>query len=392
MNLNKISDKIVFNKLKKIEFGYLEILNHNGELLKFGNPDQKLKAELKIKKPNFTFNLIKGGSVGFAESYMKDEFETENLSDLIEITARNIKQIHKFSGLLDLPLINFFKNLIIKNTRGRSKKNIAKHYDLGNEFFSLWLDKSLTYSSAIFDEKNKELTDAQNNKYQKLIDLIKPKTGDKVLEIGCGWGGFAEYVGRKYDVKLDCITISKKQFEYAKERIHRCGLNEKVNIEIKDYRDLKNKYNSIASIEMIEAVGQNYLENYFQTIKNNLSSDGKAAIQAITIDDALFDRYKNKQDFIQKYIFPGGFLPNKNSINKYVSDNGLTINSYESYADHYSNTLAIWRKEFNRKWDLIKKQGFDLTFKRMWEFYLCYCEAGFKSKNIDLIQFSIQNK
>ena len=392
MNLYKISDKIVFNTLNNIEYGYLEIINHDGKLLKFGNPDDQLKANLTIKKPNFTFNLIKGGSVGFAESFMRDEFETKNLSNLIEVTARNIKQIHKFSGVFDLPLINFFKNIFIKNTKNRSKENIAKHYDLGNEFFSLWLDKTLTYSSAIFDEKNKDLSDAQNNKYQKLINLIKPSSGDKILEIGCGWGGFAEYLGKKYDVKLDCITISKKQFEFAKERIHRCGLNEKVNIEIKDYRDLKDKYNSIASIEMIEAVGQNYLESYFKTIKNNLSNNGKAAIQAITIDDALFDRYKNKEDFIQKYIFPGGFLPNKNSINKYVSDNGLAIKSYESYADHYSNTLSIWRDEFNKKWDQIKNQGFDLTFKRMWEFYLCYCEAGFKSKNIDLIQFSIQNK
>ncbi len=392
MNLFKISDKIVFNTLRNIEFGYLEITNHSGELLKFGNPRDPLKASLDIKKSNFTFNLIKGGSVGLAESYMRNEFQTKNLSDLIELTARNIKQIHKFSGLLDLPFINFFKNILIKNTKNRSKENIAKHYDLGNEFFSLWLDKTLTYSSAIFDEKNKDLSDAQNNKYQKLIDLIRPNSGDKVLEIGCGWGGFAEYLGKKYDVKLDCITISKKQFEYAKERIHRCGLNEKVNIEIKDYRDLRDKYNSIASIEMIEAVGQNYLESYFKTIKNNLSKNGSAAIQAITIDDTLFDRYKNKEDFIQKYIFPGGFLPNKNSINKYVSDNGLTIKSYESYANHYSDTLAIWRDEFNKKWDQIKNQGFDLTFKRMWEFYLCYCEAGFKSKNIDLIQFSIQNK
>ena len=392
MNLFKISDKIVFNTLRNIEFGYLEITNHSGELLKFGNPRDPLKANLDIKKSNFTFNLIKGGSVGLAESYMRNEFQTKNLSDLIEITARNIKQIHKFSGLLDLPFINFFKNILIKNTKNRSKENIAKHYDLGNEFFSLWLDKTLTYSSAIFDEKSKDLSDAQNNKYQKLIDLIRPNSGDKVLEIGCGWGGFAEYLGKKYDVKLDCITISKKQFEYAKERIHRCGLNEKVNIEIKDYRDLRDKYNSIASIEMIEAVGQNYLESYFKTIKNNLSKNGSAAIQAITIDDTLFDRYKNKEDFIQKYIFPGGFLPNKNSINKYVSDNGLTIKSYESYANHYSDTLAIWRDEFNKKWDQIKNQGFDLTFKRMWEFYLCYCEAGFKSKNIDLIQFSIQNK
>ena len=392
MNLYNISDKIVFKILKDINTGYLEIKKIDGKLIRFGNPEHSLKAFIKIKKPNFTFNLIKGGSIGFAEAYMRDEFETNNLSNLIEITARNIMIIYRFSGLLDLPIINFIKNTFVKNTKSRSKENIAKHYDLGNEFFSLWLDKTLTYSSAIFEEKNQKLSDAQNNKYQKLINLIKPKNGDKVLEIGCGWGGFAEYLGKKYDVKLDCITISKKQYEYAKERIYKCGLNEKVNIQIKDYRDLKDKYNSIASIEMIEAVGKNYLQNYFKTIKENLAGNGTAAIQAITIDDRLFERYKNKQDFIQKYIFPGGFLPSKNSINKFISDNDLSIKSYDSYADHYSNTLTLWRNEFNKKWNEIKTQGFDLTFKRMWEFYLCYCEAGFKSKNIDLIQFSIQNK
>ena len=392
MNLYNISDKIVFKILKDINTGYLEIKKIDGTLIRFGNPEHSLKAFIKIKKPNFTFNLIKGGSIGFAEAYMRDEFETNDLSNLIEITARNIMIIYRFSGLLDLPIINFFKNTFVKNTKRRSKENIAKHYDLGNEFFSLWLDKTLTYSSAIFEEKNQKLSDAQNNKYQKLINLIKPKNGDKVLEIGCGWGGFAEYLGKKYDVKLDCITISKKQYEYAKERIYKCGLNEKVNIQIKDYRDLKDKYNSIASIEMIEAVGKNYLQNYFKTIKENLAGNGTAAIQAITIDDRLFERYKNKQDFIQKYIFPGGFLPSKNSINKFISDNDLSIKSYDSYADHYSNTLTLWRNEFNKKWNEIKTQGFDLTFKRMWEFYLCYCEAGFKSKNIDLIQFSIQNK
>ena len=392
MFIYKAADKLVFNILNKINNGYLEITTFDGSILKYGNPDDNLKTNLIIKKPNFTYNLIRGGSIGFAECYMRGEFETDNLSNLIELTARNIKIIYKFSGLLDLPLINFVKNKLIKNTKSRSKKNIARHYDLGNDFFSLWLDDTLTYSSAIFDDETKNLSDAQNNKYQKLINLLKPNNGDRVLEIGCGWGGFAEYLGKKYDVKLDCITISKKQFEYTKDRIHKCGLNEKVNIEIKDYRDLRGKYNSIASIEMIEAVGQNYLDGYFKTIKNNLSDGGKAAIQAITIDDSLFDRYKNKQDFIQKYIFPGGFLPNKNSINKHVSENGLTVNSYISYADHYANTLSIWREEFKKKWDLIKNQGFDSSFKRMWEFYLSYCEAGFKSKNIDLIQFSLQNK
>ena len=392
MILNKIADKIIFNILKRISVGYLEITSISGELLKFGNYEDKLKADLKIKSSALSYNLIKGGSVGLAESYMKNEFETSNLSNLIELAARNINIVHKFAGILDLTFLNFITNKFIKTTKSRSKENIAKHYDLGNDFFSLWLDKTLTYSSAIFDEQNKDLAEAQNNKYQKLINLIQPNNGDKILEIGCGWGGFAEYLGKNYDVKLDCITISKKQFEYAKERIHNCGLNEKVNIEIKDYRDLNSKYNSIASIEMIEAVGQNYLESYFKTIKDNLSDGGKAAIQAITIDDSLYDRYKNKQDFIQKYIFPGGFLPNKNTINKLVSKNGLSVNSYISYADHYANTLAIWRDEFNKKWSLIKNQGFDLTFKRMWEFYLSYCEAGFKSKNIDLIQFSLQNK
>ena len=392
MILHRIADKIIFNILKRIRVGYLEITSISGELLKFGNYEDKLKADLKIKSSALSYNLIKGGSVGLAESYMKSEFETSNLSNLIELAARNINIVHKFAGILDLKFLNFIKNKFIKNTKSRSKENIAKHYDLGNDFFSLWLDKTLTYSSAIFDEQNKDLAEAQNNKYQKLINLIQPNNGDKILEIGCGWGGFAEYLGKNYDVKLDCITISKKQFEYAKERIHNCGLNEKVNIEIKDYRDLNSKYNSIASIEMIEAVGQNYLESYFKTIKDNLSDGGKAAIQAITIDDSLYDRYKNKQDFIQKYIFPGGFLPNKNTINKLVSKNGLSVNSYISYADHYADTLAIWRDEFNKKWSLIKDQGFDLTFKRMWEFYLSYCEAGFKSKNIDLIQFSLQNK
>ena len=241
MILYSFADKIVFSILKKINYGFLEISTLSGEVLRFGNPNSKLKATLKIKNPALNYNLIKGGSIGFAECFMRNEFETSNLSDLIELTARNISIVHRFSGMLDLKFLNFIKNKFVKNTKSRSKENIAKHYDLGNDFFSLWLDKTLTYSSAIFDDQNKDLSDAQNNKYQKLINLIQPNNGDKVLEIGCGWGGFAEYLGKNYEVKLDCITISKKQFEYAKERIYNCGLNEKVNIEIKDYRDLKGK-------------------------------------------------------------------------------------------------------------------------------------------------------
>ena len=233
---------------------------------------------------------------------MRGDFETNNLTNLIEITAKNISLIHKFSGILDLSLINFIKNIFTKNTK-KSKENISKHYDLGNEFFSLWLDKTLTYSSAIFENEKTDLETAQLNKYKKLSDLVKPKSGDKMLEIGCGWGGFAEYVGKNYDVKLDCITISKKQFEFAKERIFKNGLNEKINIEMLDYRDVKKKYNSIASIEMIEAVGKKLPKKLFSKNQENLEHNGTAAIQAITIDDKIYNRYKSKEDFIQRYIF-----------------------------------------------------------------------------------------
>jgi len=392
MNFNTIADKIVFKSLKFIKYGSIELVNYDNKKYTFGNSNEDLKVKIKVKKPGLTYQIVKNGSIGMAESYMRGDFETDSLTNLIELTAKNIKLIYKFSGLLDFPIVNNIKSIFIKNNKSKSKANIAKHYDLGNDFFSLWLDSSLTYSSAIFENQDSNLESAQINKYKKLLSLINPRPGDKILEIGCGWGGFAEFVGKNYDVKMDCITISQKQFDYASKKIFENGLNEKIKIKLKDYRDVKDKYNYIASIEMIEAVGKNYLSSYFNTIKSNLSKNGKAAIQAITISDALFDRYKSKQDFIQKYIFPGGFLPSKKSLYSLSSTKGLAIDKYDSYGLHYSNTLKLWRDEFLNKWDYISKQGFDLTFKRMWHFYLSYCEAGFKSKNIDLIQFSLQNK
>ena len=386
--INNFSKKIAFSALKMIKYGKIIVTDYDQSKYIFGN-DENLIVFVKINRSDFFKKIISKGSIGMAEAYMNNEFETDNLSKLIELTAKNIEIVHKFSGILDLSFINYVKNIFNKNTKSNSKKNISKHYDLGNEFFSLWLDDTLTYSSAIFENDKLDLEKAQINKYKKLTSLIKPKIGDKVLEIGCGWGGFAEFIGKNYDVKLDCITISKKQFDYAKNRIYKIGLNEKINIKMQDYRDVKNKYNSIASIEMIEAVGQDYLKNYFQSIKKYLKDDGKAAIQAITIDDKLFNRYKKKEDFIQKYIFPGGFLPSKNSLVEYAKKTGLEFTQCNSYGTHYSNTLKIWREKFFKSWEHISKQGFDNTFKRMWNFYLSYCEAGFRSKNIDLIQFSL---
>ena len=389
MNIKTIPDQIVLNSLKNISYGKIQFINYDGKKTLLGKDNSGKTVTLRIKKPGLTFEIINKGSIGLAESYMRGDFDTNNLTDLIEIAAKNINKVHKFSGILDFPLVNYFKKFFIKNTKKKSRENISKHYDLGNEFFSLWLDKTLTYSSAIFEDQKNDLENAQINKYKKLTSLTKLKPGDKILEIGCGWGGFAEFIGKNYDVELDCITISKKQYEFAKERIYKNGLNEKVNIQMLDYRDVNKKYNAVASIEMIEAVGQNYLPSYFKKIKDSLSEGGIAAIQAITIDDKIYDRYKLKTDFIQKYIFPGGFLPSKKEILKLSNQNGLYFDKCNSYGLDYSNTLRIWRSEFAKKWNSISQQGFDDTFKRMWNFYLSYCEAGFKAKNIDLIQFSM---
>ena len=389
----KISENFVLKKLNYIKDGKLLLENYDGKIHQFGNQESSLSAKIKIHNPKFYFNIIRGGSSALGESYIKNEFETLNLPSLIELTAKNINITHEFSGILNISGINsIFKKLFISNTKKKSVEDISKHYDLGNEFFSTWLDKTLTYSCGIFDKPGQELEKAQINKYNKLINLIQPKPGDKILEIGCGWGGFAEHLAKNYDVQLDCITISQKQFEFTKKRINLLGLQNKVKVKFLDYRDLKDKYDAIASIEMIEAVGEKNLNRYFKTIKNNLKPNGVGAIQAIIIKDELFDRYKKNQDFIQKYIFPGGFLPSLKTIKNYTKKTGLTLRGYNSYGIHYSHTLSKWRENFIGSWNNISKQGFDSSFKKIWDFYFSYCEAGFRSKNIDLIQFSVRNK
>ena len=393
MSLFKISEKIVLNKLKKIEYGSLKLINYDGQVFHFGNLEDELTADIKINNEKFYFNIIVGGSSALGEAHMSKDFYSSSLTNLIELTARNIRLVNSFSGSLRIQKIkNFIKNIFASNTKSKSLKYISKHYDLGNSFFSKWLDKSLTYSSAVYEKPNDNLEKAQKNKYQKLIDLLEVKDGNKVLEIGCGWGGFSEYLAKNYNVTIDCITISKKQFEFTKNRINDAGLNNKVNVMFLDYRDLNEKYDRIASIEMIEAVGEKYLDKYFETIKKSLNVNGAAAIQGITIRDDLFERYRSSEDFIQKYIFPGGFLPSLGFMKSLIKKNNLNLLKVNSYPDDYAKTLATWRENFLKVWSNIAPLGFDETFKRMWEFYLSYCEAGFKSKNIDLIQFSMSNK
>ena len=393
MGFTKLSEKIVLNKLKNIDGGNIKLVNYDGKVFHFGSLENKLSADIKITNPNFYFNIISGGSSALGEAHMNKDFYTSNLTNLIELSAKNINLIYSFSGSLKIQKIkNFLKKIFAYNTRSKSLKYISRHYDLGNEFFSLWLDKTLTYSSAIYKNQNDDLETAQQNKYQQLINLLNINDNNKVLEIGCGWGGFSEYLGKKHNVSIDCITISKKQFEFTKKRIFQAGLNNKVNVMFLDYRDLKDKYDKVASIEMIEAVGEKYLDKYFSTIKKSLNMNGIAAIQGIIIRDDLFDRYRKSEDFIQKYIFPGGFLPSKYFMKNLIEKNKLNLLKINSYPDDYAKTLAIWRKNFLKTWNNITPLGFDETFKRMWEFYLSYCEAGFKARNINLIQCSMSNK
>ena len=393
MSLFKIPEKFVLSKLKSIKNGNLKLVNYDGQVYHFGNLEESFTADIKITNPNFYLNIILGGSSALGEAHINKDFYSTNLTNLIELTAKNIKLIHSFSGSVKLQTIkNILKKIFASNTKSNSLKNISKHYDLGNEFFASWLDKTLTYSSAIYENKHDDLETAQKNKYQKLIDLLHIKDGNKILEIGCGWGGFSEFLAKRRDVIIDCITISRKQYDYTKERIFKNNLNNKVNVMFLDYRDLKDKYDKIASIEMIEAVGEKYLDEYFRTIKNSLKINGQAAIQGITIKDNLFDRYRIEEDFIQKYIFPGGFLPSLGYIKKLAKKNQLGLETINSYSDDYAKTLLTWKNNFFKTWNTISPLGFDEYFKRMWEFYLCYCEAGFKAKNIDLIQFSMSNR
>ncbi len=393
MSLTKISEKFVLNKLKNISQGNLKLINHDGKVFHFGDLESKLSTDIKINNPSFYLKVVLGGSSALGEAHIKKDFYTSNLTNLIELTARNINTIYSFSGSFKLQKIkNFLKKIFASNTKSKSVKYISKHYDLGNDFFSLWLDKTLTYSSAVYKNDKDDLEKAQKNKFQELINLLNIKEGNKILEIGCGWGGFAEFLAKKYDVSIDCITISKNQYDFTKKRIFKSGLNNKVNVKFLDYRDVKDKYDHVASIEMIEAVGENYMNKYFQTIKKVLNNNGTAAIQGIVIKDELFERYRANEDFIQKYIFPGGFLPSINFMEKLIKKNNLKIEKINTYSDDYARTLSAWRKNFLGVWDKLSPLGFDDYFKRMWEFYLSYCEGGFKSRNINLIQFSMSNR
>ena len=376
--------------LSKIQLGELSVKFPSGNVQSFKGSDSSEKADIVINNHKFISKIFKRKSIGFAESYMDGDFNSSNLTKLLLLAFKNEKYfLENLKTNIFFNLYSKFKHFLNENTKYQSKKNIEYHYDLGNNFYTTWLDNSMTYSSAYFEQENQNLFDAQLNKYHKIGESLDLNENSKVLEIGCGWGGFSEYAAKNFKSKIDAITISKAQFEYASEKIQKEGLGEKVSIKFKDYRDIDNQYSNIASIEMFEAVGKKYWEKYFEVIKSSLLNSGKAALQIITIDKKRSSEYQRQPDFIQKYIFPGGMLPTKEELKKINQNLGLEFNEVKSFGLSYAKTLNLWNNQFQSSWEDLVKLGFNERFKRMWEFYLSYCETGFISKSTDVSHFLI---
>jgi cyclopropane-fatty-acyl-phospholipid synthase len=336
---------------------------------------------------SFASRLINSGDIGIAEAYLNGEWDTPDLTQFLYLFCVNYELIQTMLG--DKPLVRFLqivRHWFHRNTRRQARRNIYAHYDIGNAFYSAWLDPSMTYSSALFEDGTADLTAAQHNKYRRLAEAIDLQPGQRLLEIGCGWGGFAEYVAKTFGAKVVGLTISKEQRDFAQKRIHDAGLNEQVEIRLQDYRDERERYDRIASIEMIEAVGEQFWPNYFSQLRDRLLPGGLAGIQAITIKDSSFKSYRREVDFIQRYVFPGGMLPSPQILRSLGERFGVPVIRERIFGQDYARTLAIWRSNFRAAWPNLTPSGFDDRFRRLWEYYLAYCEAGFLSGNIDVRQ------
>lgn len=363
----------------------------DGRSLLFQGHKPGKSAVLEIKDFSFIRRVAAQGDIGFAEGLMAGEWETPDLAVLLEVFSSNLDLMPKLlvGGPLWMVINNFRHKFLKKNTKSGSKKNILAHYDLGNNFYSRWLDPSMTYSSAVYEQDGQDLTSAQMNKYRALAEQVDLQPGQHVLEIGCGWGGFAEYAAREYGARVTGVTISEEQYRYATERMAKAGLSERVDIRLMDYRDIEGQYDAVVSIEMFEAVGEEYWPTYFDKVNSVLKPGGKAGLQIITIDDRLFDDYRSRADFIQSYVFPGGMLPSVSRLKSEVARAGLVWQNASAFGLSYADTLATWAKSFLAEWIHIKDMGFDERFKQLWRFYLAYCEAGFRTGRIDVGHFSM---
>jgi len=393
LGVSTFTEKLLARWLGEWAVGRIVVEFEGGRRLSFGSePEPEVMVTIRERRALWRLGL--SGSLGWARGFLEGEWDTPDLPLFLTVAARNLDSL-EHSGAAGTPLSRIFHRLMHvmrANTRAGSRRNIAAHYDLGNTFYRLWLDPSMTYSSALFDNFSEPLASAQRRKYQRLCERLDLGSGKHVLEIGCGWGGFAEIAAREYGCRVTALTISERQAAFARERMERLGLGSQVDIRLQDYRDVDERFDAVASVEMFEAVGAQNWATYFDTLRRCLVRGGHAAVQTIVIDDAKFENYRRSADFIQRYVFPGGMLPSATRFRACASAAELTVTDTFFFGAHYAETLRRWRRAFNDAWPEVAALGFDLRFQRLWNYYLSYCEAGFAAGHTDVAHFVLANR
>jgi cyclopropane-fatty-acyl-phospholipid synthase len=381
----------VFKMSQNMNNGRIDFVLPDGRVFRADGKNPGPVAELRIHNPDIFARLIREGDLGFCDAYLDEWWSTPDLQSFMDLVHADNDDIYDgFPGKRLVWAYEQFRFWLQRNHKAQAKKNISYHYDLGNEFYGLWLDDTMTYSSALFETGQESTEKAQIAKYASMVDQMGAQPGDHILEIGCGWGGFAEYAAKERGLRVTGLTISEEQFKYAQERIEKAGLSDMVDFKLQDYRDETGHYDGIASIEMFEAVGEKYWPTYFDTVRERLKPGKNATLQIITVQDRRWDVYRRGVDFIQKYIFPGGMLPSPGALKEQVQKAGFSIERSIEFGQSYSLTLRRWHETFNEKWDQIADMGFDDRFRRMWNFYLTSCAATFESANCDVTQITIK--
>ena len=386
--------RTVFKLLQKLRHGSLTVQMPGGSMQRFGG-ETLPHATLHLHNWNVCSAALKSGDIGFAESYIAGDWSTPNLAELLRVLVKNRQEVEGvIYGSWLGRLYYRVKHLLHRNTHANSRKNIHAHYDLGNTFYKLWLDETMNYSAAIFGDKpDQSMADAQKTKVRRALSLAGVKSGDRVLEIGCGWGALAEMATTEFDASITGVTLSTEQLAFAQERMQRLGVASRADLRLQDYRDIADApFDAVCSIEMVEAVGREYWPTYFQTVAKLLKPGGRACVQSIVIDDALFERYIHSTDFIQQYIFPGGCLPCPREFRAQAEAAGLEIVDEFAFGHDYAETLRRWRDAFLAQRSAVLATGFDERFVRIWEFYLAYCEAAFDENNIDVVQYTLRKR
>jgi cyclopropane-fatty-acyl-phospholipid synthase len=379
-----------FAVASRLRHGRLDFVLPDGRRFRCEGTGPGPVAELDIHNADLFARLVREGDLGFCEAYMDGWWSTPDLQAFMDLIHADNDDV--YDGYPGMKLVRAFERLRFwwqSNSKGQARKNIAYHYDLGNDFYRLWLDDTMTYSSALFRTGQESLERAQEAKYASMVDQMGAQAGDHVLEIGCGWGGFAEYAAKERGLRVTGLTISQAQYDFAVARMARAGLSDRVEIKLQDYRDERGQYDGIASIEMFEAVGEKYWPTYFDTLKACLKSGRNATLQIITVADRRWESYRRGVDFIQKYIFPGGMLPSPQALRAEVERAGLTLRGSIEFGESYSQTLRRWHETFNARWDDVAKLGFDDRFRRMWNMYLTSCASTFSSANCDVTQITV---